>query len=103
MRRTLIALLVALALLTVAVAGAGAVPAGDVAVAENASDAGAENASDAGVDDGFEPGADNAADDRGSGEGEGPPGFVADRVPDHVGELLESLPVPEFLSDLFGR
>lgn len=43
--------------------------------------------------------------DRGPGDGEGPPGFVGDLlsdvVPDFVGDLLDALPVPDFLKNLF--
>lgn len=43
--------------------------------------------------------------DSGPGEGEGPPGFLGDLlddvVPDFVADLLDALPVPEFLKNLF--
>lgn len=40
--------------------------------------------------------------DVGSGEDSGPPGFVADLVPDFLSNLLGSLPVPTFVKSLLG-
>jgi hypothetical protein len=39
--------------------------------------------------------------DRGPSD-EGPPGFVADLVPDFIGELIGGLPVPNFVKHFFG-
>lgn len=39
--------------------------------------------------------------DKGPGEN-GPPGFVADLVPDFLSDLIGSLPVPNFVKSLFG-
>lgn len=40
--------------------------------------------------------------DVGPGEDGGPPGFVADLVPDFLSDLIGSLPVPNFVKSLFG-
>jgi hypothetical protein len=40
--------------------------------------------------------------DVGPGEDAGPPGFVADLVPDFLSDLIGSLPVPNFVKSLFG-
>lgn len=39
--------------------------------------------------------------DRGPGE-DGPPGFVADIVPNFLSDLIGSLPVPNFVKTFFG-
>lgn len=39
--------------------------------------------------------------DKGPGDN-GPPGFVADLVPDFIAELIGSLPVPDFVKSFFG-
>lgn len=39
--------------------------------------------------------------DKGPGE-DGPPGFVGGLVPDFIGDLVGSLPVPNFVKSFFG-
>lgn len=40
--------------------------------------------------------------DKGPGSDAGPPGFVADVVPDFLGELFADLPVPGFVKSAVG-
>lgn len=40
--------------------------------------------------------------ENGPGDDGGPPGFVADLVPDFVSDLLSGLPIPNFVKSAFG-
>lgn len=80
--KTLVSVLAAILLVTVAVAPAAAAQDGAVAT------------QDGNVDECM-----NA--DKGPGEN-GPPGFVADLVPNFISDLIGGLPVPNFVKSFFG-
>lgn len=78
----IVSVVAALLLLSVAVAPAAAVQGDGIAAADDEVDE-CTNA------------------DRGPGD-TGPPGFVADLVPDFIGDLIGGLPVPNFVKTFFG-
>lgn len=81
MKRTTI-ILAALAVLVALVAPAAAAGLGDTTPVQTNSDCGGTDAGPSGD--------------------AGPPGFVADLVPDFLSDLIGSLPVPNFVKSLFG-